>query len=79
MPLKEMDAETIAETIINQCNKYGLNLNKLRGQGYDGCSTMAGKENGVQVRISSVYPFLSSSSQSCGQPFECSCECPEYH
>ena len=56
-PLKEMDAETIAETIIDQCNKYGLNLNKLRGQGYDGCSTMAGKENGVQVRIRSDYPL----------------------
>ena len=52
-----MDAETIAETIIDQCNKYGLNLNKLRGQGYDGCSTMAGKENGVQVRIRSDYPL----------------------
>ena len=35
-PLKKVDAETIAETIIDQCNKYGLNLNKLRGQGYDG-------------------------------------------
>ena len=56
-PLKKMDAETIAETIIDQCNKYGLNLNKLRGQGYDGCSTMAGKENGVQVRIRSDYPL----------------------
>ena len=56
-PLKEMDAETIAETIINQCNKYGLNLNKLRGQGYDGCSTMAGKENGAQVHIRSDYPL----------------------
>ena len=56
-PLKEMDAETIAETTIDQCNKYGLNLNKLRGQGYDGCSTMAGIENGVQVRIRSDYPL----------------------
>ena len=52
-----MDAETIAETIIDQCIKYGINLNKLRGQGYDGCSTMAGKENGVQVRIRSNYPL----------------------
>ena len=51
--LKEIDAETIAD----QCSKYGLNLNKLRGQGYDGCSTMAGKENGVQVRIRSDYPL----------------------
>ena len=52
-----MDAETIAETTMDQRNKYGLNLNKLRGQGYDGCFTMAGKENGVQVRIRSDYPL----------------------
>ena len=50
-----MDAETIAETIIDQCIKYGLNLNKLHGQGCDSCSTIAGKENGVQVRIRSYY------------------------
>ena len=57
-PLKEIDAETIAETIIDQCNKYGLNLNKLcAGLGYDGCSTMASKENGVQVCIRSYYPL----------------------
>ena len=71
--LNEMDAETIAGTIIKQCNKYGLNLNKLRGQGYDGCSTMADKENGVQGRIRSDYPFgsicplFSPSPQSRGQ------------
>ena len=40
----------IAETITNR-----LNLTKLRGQRYDGCSTMAGKENGMQVRIKSDY------------------------
>ena len=57
MPLKEMDAEMIAETIIDQCNKYGLNLNKLHGQGFDSCSSMDGKENGVQVCMRSNYPF----------------------
>lgn len=25
----------------------GLDLNKLYGQGYDGCATIAGKEDGV--------------------------------
>ena len=55
--LKEIDAETIAETKIDQCSMYGLNLNKLRGQGYDGCSTMAGKKNGVQICIRSDYPL----------------------
>ena len=53
--LKVMDTEMIAETITKQCKKYGLNLNKLRGQGYDSCSTIACKENGVQVRIRSDY------------------------
>ena len=37
----------IAETTTNR-----LNLNKLCGQRYDGCST---KENGMQVRIKSDY------------------------
>ncbi|CAH1106730.1 unnamed protein product [Psylliodes chrysocephalus] len=33
-----------------------LNLNKLVGLGFDGCSTMAGKENGVQQLIRNEYP-----------------------
>ena len=42
-----MDAATIADSIIDQAQKFGLNLDKMHGQGYDGCSTMAGKDNGV--------------------------------
>jgi len=49
--LESMDDATIADTIIDQANKFGLNLDKLHGQGYDGCSTIAGKDNGVQARI----------------------------
>ena len=55
--LNEMDAETIARTIVTQYKKNGLNLNKLRGQGYDGCSTMAGEEHDVQARIKADYPL----------------------
>ena len=43
----EMDVEMIAGTIIKQCIKYGLNLNKPRDKRQDGCSTVAGKENKV--------------------------------
>ncbi|KAJ8040984.1 hypothetical protein HOLleu_15457 [Holothuria leucospilota] len=50
-----MDAATIADTIINKSNQFGLNLENLHGQGYDGCSAMAGKENGVQARIRNTY------------------------
>ena len=54
--LERMDAFTIADTIIKQAKIFGLNLDKLWGQGYDGCSTMAGKDNGVQARIRNIYP-----------------------
>lgn len=56
IPLERVDAATIADTIIDQAKKFGLNLDKLHGQGYDGCSTMAGKDNGVQARIRNTYP-----------------------
>ena len=35
---------------------FGLNLDKLHDQGYYGCSTMAGKDNGIQARIRNTYP-----------------------
>ena len=55
-PLEDVDAEAIANTILDSCRNYGLDLNKLIGQGYDGCSTMAGNENGDQARIKQQYP-----------------------
>ena len=51
-----MDAATIADTIIDQAEKFGLNLDKLHGKGYDGFSIMARKDNGVQARIRNTYP-----------------------
>ncbi|KAM4697848.1 zinc finger MYM-type protein 1-like [Rhinophrynus dorsalis] len=54
--LKDMDAISVANMILATCSKFGLNLEKLHGQGYDGCSTMAGKEGGVQAIIKRKYP-----------------------
>ncbi|XP_068127350.1 52 kDa repressor of the inhibitor of the protein kinase-like [Hyperolius riggenbachi] len=54
--LTALDAASIANTILEHCSKFGLNLEKLYGQAYDGCSTMAGKENGVQSKIRSKFP-----------------------
>ena len=50
------DADHISQLILSQCRNYGLDLSKMVGQGYDGCSTMAGKENGVQARIRRQFP-----------------------
>lgn len=55
-PLTDMSATGISNSIINQCKEFGLDLDKLVGQGYDGCSAMAGKDNGVQAKIRHLYP-----------------------
>ncbi len=36
--------------------ELGLSLNNLRGQGYDGASTMSGEKSGVQKRIREKQP-----------------------
>ena len=51
-----MSAASISDAILSKCLSLGLNLDRLLGQGYDGCSTMAGKDNGVQSRIRMKYP-----------------------
>ena len=56
VPLNNMSAASISDAILSKCLSLGLNLDHLLGQGYDGCSTMAGKDNGVQSRIRMKYP-----------------------
>ena len=47
--LNELNAESVANAIVNQPEKFCLNLDRMFGQG-DGCSTMAGKADGVQAK-----------------------------
>lgn len=54
--LTALNAHGIANTILNYCLENNLNLDKLVGLGFDGCSTMAGHENGVQKIIRDKYP-----------------------
>src|SRR5678816_4742135 len=55
-PLKKLKAEDIAEIILLTTREaYNLNMNKVVGLGFDGCSSMAGKENGVQKIIRNQY------------------------
>jgi len=54
--LKSMDAEAISTELLRATKKYGLDLQKMMAQGYDGCSTMAGEVSGVQKRIRNLYP-----------------------
>ena len=47
----------IAYLICNVLAKVNLDLQKLRGQGYDNCSNMAEIYNGAQARILEINPF----------------------
>ncbi|CAN7999509.1 unnamed protein product, partial [Ixodes pacificus] len=49
--LEQLNSACIAATILQFLKDAGLVLSNLVGQGYDGCSTMAGREGGVNRRI----------------------------
>ncbi|CAG2209777.1 unnamed protein product [Mytilus edulis] len=48
--------EHLAELLIETLQGAGVNIAKMRAQGYDGAANMSGKYNGVQARISSIIP-----------------------
>ncbi|KAG8231401.1 hypothetical protein J437_LFUL011338, partial [Ladona fulva] len=53
--LSDMNAKSVASAINNFIEKVGLDPEKCVGQGYDGCSTMAGKDGGVQSILRKTY------------------------
>ena len=46
----------LATSILKQLGDLGLDLSKLRGKGYDRCSSMSGRENGVQAHEARKWP-----------------------
>jgi hypothetical protein len=50
-------AEALTDAILAAVRHLRLNMDKCCGQGYDGCSTMAGEHSGVAARIMRIYPF----------------------
>lgn len=55
--LQQLNAEAIASSIIQFTGRVGLDMSKLVGLDFDICSTMSGKENGVQATIKKQYPI----------------------
>ena len=51
LKLARVRAVDIADAITKTLTNLGLSLDGLRGQGYDGASTMSGNKSGVQTRI----------------------------
>jgi hypothetical protein len=56
-PAAALTGESLAANILDSLQRYGLDLNLLRGQGYDGAANMAGIYNGVHKKIQNDYPL----------------------
>jgi hypothetical protein len=56
LKLERVRAVDIVDAIVGCLEGLGLSLSELRGQGYDGASTMSGAKTGVQKRIRDKQP-----------------------
>ncbi|KAF0713891.1 zinc finger MYM-type protein 1-like, partial [Aphis craccivora] len=57
VPVTDMSGKSLAQVLLECLGNLGINLNYLRGQGYDGASAMRGLFNGVQAIIKQSYPL----------------------
>ena len=57
VPVSSTTGKDLASTILTQLFQLGLNLEHMRGQGYDGANNMSGKYRGVQSRVKELYPL----------------------
>ncbi|XP_067127711.1 small ribosomal subunit protein mS39 [Centruroides vittatus] len=53
--VKDLDAKSVAQTIDEFLTKEQLIPVKCVGLGFDGCSTMSGKEGGIVARLATLY------------------------
>ena len=56
VPVYDLTGRNLADVIKKSLNEYGIDLQYLRGQGYDGAAAMSGRFNGVQRHISEEFP-----------------------
>jgi hypothetical protein len=57
VPLTALDAASVSDALLGNVRKWNLiDHATMVGQGYDGCSTMAGCVNGVQTRVRAEHP-----------------------
>jgi hypothetical protein len=56
VPTFDVTGKGLAKLIIDNLQKYGIGTKFLRGQGFDGATSMSGKLNGVQAH-KKIYPL----------------------
>ncbi|GBN46772.1 hypothetical protein AVEN_157043-1 [Araneus ventricosus] len=56
-PVYDVTGAGLANTVLETLSILGLDLKKMRGQGYDGAATMRGQFRGVQASIKEKLPL----------------------
>ena len=54
---EKCDAAGLFDQISVILASHGIDINNLRGQGYDGCAVMSGKYTDLQARIKQLNPY----------------------
>jgi hypothetical protein len=55
-PVSDTTGEGLTNSLVEEMNMYGLDMNNCRGQGYDNGANMVGKNKGIQSRVLSQFP-----------------------
>lgn len=80
IPVVSTTGASLSVHLINSLKFYGVDLNFLRGQGYDGARAMSVEFQGVQVHIKKDYPlalYVHCSSHCFNLAISDSCNIPE--
>ncbi|KAL2957242.1 hypothetical protein AAZX31_18G134100 [Glycine max] len=56
LKVDDTSGKDLFNELVNVLKKYGLNIDDIRGQGYDNGSNMKGKNQGVQRRLLDINP-----------------------
>lgn len=80
VPIYNINGRNLANTIIEELKNMNIEINNLRGQGYDGAAIMSGKMNGVAALIKKDYPsalYIHCSSHNLNLSISYSCNISE--
>ena len=71
---EKLTGEALANLILDEIKKLGLDIQNCRGQGYDGAGAVSGKEKGVANRIKEVNPKALNTHCACHRLNLCVCK-----
>ena len=56
VPVTDLSGKELASTVLKNLLQIGIDVSKMRGQGYDGAAAMSGRLNDAQVHTREVIP-----------------------